>query len=99
MARAHAHSCLDGPLSSNFVTEFNHAVRIGCDLREVECDVSIEFLKEGNPITYQNRHDRITNFVGQPKTKTFSGDDATSHEPDRAECRSQAPIHEVREIA
>jgi len=62
-------------------------------------DVSVELPEERNPVTDQNRQDRITNFVGQPETKAFARDDTTSDKPDAAERRPEAPIHELREIA
>ena len=61
-------------LSSHLVTKLHHAALVGFDLRQMEGDVSVEFLEEWDPITNQDRQDRITNFVGQPETKAFGGD-------------------------
>src|SRR5947208_1908891 len=39
---------------------------VGADVRKVKKgDISIELLEEGDPVTYQDRQDRITNFVGK----------------------------------
>src|SRR5947209_7213505 len=65
----------------------------------MEGDVSVELLEEWDPITDQDRQDRIANFVGQPETKAFGGDDAASDKPDGPEPGPQAPIHEPCEIA
>jgi hypothetical protein len=62
-------------------------------------DVSIEHLEEWNAVTDQNRQDRIAHFVGQPKAKALRADHAASNKPDGTEVWSQAPIHELREIA
>jgi hypothetical protein len=51
-------------LSSHLVTKLHHAALVGFDLRQMEGDVSVEFLEEWDPITNQDRQDRITNFVG-----------------------------------
>ena len=51
-------------LSSRPVTKLHHAALVGFDLRQMEGDVSVEFLEEWDPITNQDRQDRITNFVG-----------------------------------
>jgi hypothetical protein len=51
-------------MSSHLVTELQHAVPVGFDLRQMEGDVSVELLEEWNPITNQDRQDRVTNFVG-----------------------------------
>jgi hypothetical protein len=51
-------------LSSHLVTKLHHAVLVGFDLRQMEGDVFVEFLEELDPITNQDRQDRITNFVG-----------------------------------
>ena len=37
----------------------------------MEGDVSVELLEEWDPITNQDRQDRIADFVGQPKPKAF----------------------------
>src|SRR3954471_10168114 len=65
----------------------------------MEGDVAVELLEEGNSIPDQDRQDRITNFVGEPETKAFAGDDTASSKPDATERGPQALIHEVREIA
>ena len=51
-------------LSSHLVTKLHHAALVGFDLRQMEGDVSVELLEEWDPITNQDRQDRITNFVG-----------------------------------
>ena len=51
-------------LSSHVVTKLHHAALVGFDLRQMEGDVSVESLEEWDPITNQDRQDRITNFVG-----------------------------------
>ena len=50
--------------SSHLVTKLHHAALVGFDLRQMEGDVSVELLEEWDPITNQDRQDRITNFVG-----------------------------------
>ena len=50
--------------SSHLVTKLHHAALVGFDLREMEGGVSVELLEEWDPITNQDRQDRITNFVG-----------------------------------
>ena len=91
--------CPNPPLSSHLVTKLHHAAPVGFDLCQMERDVSVDLLEEWDPITNQYREDRITNFVGQPETKTFTGDYTASNKPDGTERGPQAPIHELREIA
>ena len=50
--------------SSHLVMKRDRAALVGFDLRQVEGDVSVELLEEWDPITNQDRQDRITNFVG-----------------------------------
>ena len=57
------------------------------------------FLEERDPITNQDRQDRVAHFVGQPESKAFGGDHTAAGKPDGAERGSQAPIHELREVA
>src|SRR5262245_4419842 len=64
----------------------------------MEGDVSVELIEEGNSVTNQDRHDRVTNFVGQPETKAFAGNDTAANEPDAPEPRAQAAVHERRKI-
>src|SRR5262245_43468770 len=90
---------LSNDLSSHFVTELDHAAYVGLDLGQVERDVPVELLEEGDPVADQDRQDRVAHLVGQPETKTLARDDATSDEPDRAEARPQALIDELREVA
>ena len=56
--------CLGRGLSSHLVTKRDHAALVRFDLRQVEGDVSVELLKEWDPITNQYREDRIAKFVG-----------------------------------
>jgi len=86
-------------MSSHLVTKIHHAALVGFDLRQMEGDVSVEPLEEWEPITNQDRQDRISNFVGEPETKAFGGDHTASNKPDGTECGPQAPIHELRKIA
>ena len=86
-------------MSSHLLTKLHHAALVGFDLRQMESDVSVEFLEEWDPITNQDRQDRITNFVGQPETKAFPGNYTASNKPDGTERGPQAPIHELRKIA
>src|SRR5262245_25963227 len=86
-------------MSSDLITQFNHAALVGLHPREMEGDVSVEVLEEWDPITNQDRHDRIINFVGEPETKTFAGNDTASNKPDATEPWPQAPIHQLRKIA
>ena len=65
----------------------------------MEGDISVELLEEWDPITNQDREDRIANFVGQPETKALPGDYTAPDKPDAPEGGPQAPIHELREIA
>ena len=85
--------------SSHLVTKRDRAALIGFDLRQVEGDVSVELFEEWDPITNQDWHDRITNFVGQPEAKAFARDHTASDKPDVTERGPQTPIHELREIA
>src|SRR2546425_439013 len=86
-------------MSSHLVTKLHHAVLVGFDLRQMEGDVSVELIEEWDPVTDQDRQDRIATFVGQPETKAFGGDHTASDKPDGMEPGPQAPIHELREIA
>jgi hypothetical protein len=86
-------------LPSHFVTKLHHAALVGFDLRQMEGDVLVELLEKWNPITNQDRQDRIPNFVGQSETKAFGGDGTASNKPDGTERGPQPPIHELREIA
>jgi hypothetical protein len=72
-------------ISLHLVTKLHHAVLVGFDLREMERDVSVERLEEWDPITNQDRQDRITNFVGQPETKAFPGNYTASNKSDGTE--------------
>ena len=38
----------------------------------MKSDVCVEIRKERDPVTDQNRKNRIANFVGQPETKAFA---------------------------
>jgi hypothetical protein len=51
-------------MSSHLVTKLHHAALVGFDLRQMEGDVSVEFLEELDSITNQDRQDRVANFVG-----------------------------------
>jgi len=51
-------------MSSYLVTKLHHAALVGFDLRQMQGDVSVELLEELDPITNQDRQDRIANFVG-----------------------------------
>ena len=51
--------------SSHLVAQFNDAGPIGFDFREMEGDVSVEPLEEWDPVTNQDRQNRIRHFVGQ----------------------------------
>lgn len=51
-------------LFSHFVTKRHHAALIGFDLCQMQGDVSVELVEEWDPLTNQDRQDRITNFVG-----------------------------------
>jgi hypothetical protein len=51
-------------MSSYLVTELDHAIVVGLDLCQMKGDVSVELLEEWNPITNQDRQDRIANFIG-----------------------------------
>ena len=85
--------------SSHFVTKRDCPALVGFDFRQMKVDVFVEFFKEPYPVANQDRHDRITNFVGQPETKALAGNCATSDKPDGTERAPQAPIHELDEIA
>jgi len=43
--------CLGRRLSSRVVTKLHHAAPVGFDLRQMESDVSVEFLEEWDPFT------------------------------------------------
>ena len=51
-------------MSSHLVTKLHHAALVGFDLRQMEGDVSVKLLEEWDPVTNQDRQDRIANFVG-----------------------------------
>ena len=51
-------------LSSHLVTKPNRAALVSFDLCQMEGDVSVDLLEELDPITNQDRQDRIANFVG-----------------------------------
>jgi hypothetical protein len=72
--------------------QLNHATLVGLDVRKMERDVFVELLEEWDPITDQDRQDRITNVVRQPETKAFGGDHAASNKPDTAELGPQTPM-------
>ena len=48
---------------SHLITKRHHAVIVGFDLRQMEGDVPVELLEESDPITNQDREDRVVNFV------------------------------------
>ena len=83
----------------NLVSKLHHAALVGFDLREMQGDVSVELFEKWDPITDQDRQDRIAKFVGQPETDAFCGDYTSSGKPDGLEPGPQAAIHEVGEIA
>ena len=90
----------DAPrLSSHLVTKFHRAALVGFNLHQMKGYVSVELVKEWDPFTNQDGHDRITNFVGEPEAKAVGGDYPASNKPDRTEHRPQTLIHELREIA
>src|SRR2546428_12098921 len=86
-------------MSSHLVTKLHHTALVGFDLRQMEGDVSVELLEEWDPITNQDRQDRIANFVGYPETKAFGGDHTASNKPDCTERGPYATIHELRNVA
>src|SRR3954447_23608212 len=86
-------------MSSHLVTKLHHAALVGFDLREMEGDVAVELFEEGDPITDQDRQDRIADLVGQPETKAFAGNHAAAGKPDGMEPGPQVPVYELREIA
>ena len=49
---------------SHFVHKLHHAAPVRLDFRQMEGDVSAELLEEWDPLTNQDRQDRIANFVG-----------------------------------
>ncbi len=86
-------------MSSHLVTKLHHAALVGFDLRQMEGDVSVELLEEWDPITNQDRQDRIANFVGEPETQAFGRNHTAANKPDGTERGPQELIHELREIA
>jgi len=50
--------------SSHLVAQFNHPALVGLDFREMEGDVSVQSLEERNPVTDQDRQDRVGHLVG-----------------------------------
>src|SRR5436853_3236603 len=86
-------------LSSNLVTKLHHTALVGFHVRQVEGGVSVKLLEELDPITNQDRQNRITNFVGKSEAKAFGGDYTASNKPDGTEGGPQTLIHELREIA
>jgi len=79
--------------------EAHHPTLVGFDLGQMEGDVSAELFEKRYPIAYQDRQDRITNFVGKSETKAFAGNWTASHKPDGTEHGPKAPIDELRKIA
>src|SRR5689334_7046562 len=65
----------------------------------MEKDVSIQVFEKSNSISNQDWQDRIADFVGQTKTKTFAGNNAAPNNPDAAKVRPKAVIYQSREIA
>src|SRR5439155_23489325 len=92
-------ACVQANGFLHLVTKLHHAALVGFDLCQMEADVSVELLEEWDPITNQDRQDRIANFVGQPETKAFPGNYTASNKPDGTEPGPQAPIHQLRKIA
>ena len=86
-------------ICSHLVTKRHHAALVGFDFGQMQGDVSVELLEEGDPIADQNRHDRIANFVGEPKTKTLAGNGAAPDKPNRREPGPEALIDELRKRA
>jgi hypothetical protein len=86
-------------MPSHLVTKLHHAALVGIDLCQMEDDVCTELPEEWDPITNQDRQDRIANFVGEPETETFAGHETTSNKPDGLELGPQAPIHELSQFA
>ena len=86
-------------VSSHLITKPHRAVLVRFDLRQMKGDVLVELLEERDPVANQDRQDRITNFVGQPEAKAFTGNQTASHKPDGTEPGPQAPVHELRQIA
>jgi len=92
-------SSLAARSSSHLVTKSHHAALVGLDFHQMQRDVPVQLLEEGDPLANQDRQHRVSQFVREAETKTFGGDRPTSHEPDVPECGPQAVIHELREIA
>src|SRR5450432_2888233 len=65
----------------------------------MEGEVSFELVEEGDPITDEDRQNRIANFVGQPQAKAFGGHRTASNKPDAAEAGPEVLVHELSEIA
>ena len=57
---------------ANFVTKLHQAALVGFDFGEMEDDVPAQLLEKWHAVANQDWHDRITNLVGQSKTKTFA---------------------------
>jgi hypothetical protein len=90
---------LDCPLSAHLVAKLDHTVPAGFDFGEVERDVPVEPVEEADPITDQNRQNRVTHLIGKPETQAFRGNDAASGEPDGTKPGPQMFVDELCEIA
>ena len=86
-------------MSAHLVTKRDRAALIGFDLHQMEGDVSVELLEEWDPVTNQDRQDRITNFISQTKTEAFGRDNTASNKPDASKRRPQAPIDKLSKVA
>lgn len=84
---------------SHVVAKLHHTGVIRLDLRQMEGNVPAEVIEKRDPVADQDGQDRITNFVSQSTTQTFSGDGPAADKPDAAERRPESLVHEPREIA
>src|SRR5678816_2422973 len=83
----------------HLVAKRDHAVIVSLHLRKVQRDVLVEPLEEWDSITDEDGHDRITNLVGKPKAKAFTGNCATSNEPNTREGWLQSIINQPRKVS
>src|SRR5437588_255791 len=64
MTGMHESTSIYASVSSHLVTKLHRAALVGFDLRQMKGDVSVELREEWDPITNQDRQDRIPNLVG-----------------------------------
>src|SRR5690606_25330033 len=93
------HSSYSPRARADLVAELDHAGVVGPGLDEVEGDVGAELLEERDAVADEDRQDRVAQLVGEAEAQACGGGGAAADEPDVAEARAQALVHERREVA